>query len=114
MEVHEVVNNSTLKIVSNSTDDDLLANIHDLKVSQMRLLALSINSAVDFLVVANTVAEIKSGSLGVLAAVIWASGLNIANIGHDELLIIAFALNEKNLDAILVANFENPLATLQS
>jgi hypothetical protein len=114
MEVHEVVNDSTLEIVPNSTDDDLLANVHDLKVSQMRLLAFGINSAVHFLVIANTVAEIKSGSLGVLAAVIWASGLNIANIGHDELFIIALALNKKNLDAIFVANLQNPLATLQS
>lgn len=114
MEVHEVVDDSALEIIPDSANDDLLANIHDLQVSQMRLLALGVDGAVHLLIITNTVAEIKGGSLRVLAAIVWAGSLDIANVGHDELLIVALALNEKNLNSILIANLQNPLATLQS
>lgn len=104
MKVHEVVDNPTLEIVPNTANDDLLADVHDLEVGQVGLLAIGVNGAIDLFVVADAVAEVEGSSLGILAAIVGATSLDVADVGHDELLIVTLALDKEDLDAVGVAD----------
>lgn len=61
---------------------------------------------------ADPVAKVKGGGLGILAAIVWTGGLDIADIVHDDILIIALALDKKHLDTMRGACVRNPLAAL--
>ena len=104
MKVHEIVDNSTLEVVPDTADDDLLADVHDLEVGQVGLLAVGVNGAVNLFVVADAVAEVEGSSLGILAAIIGATSLDVADVGHDELLIVTLALDKEDLDAVSIAD----------
>lgn len=96
----------------NTIDDDLFANVHNLEICIIALVAVSINRLVDFFILADALAEIPGGVLWVLALVVWAGGLDIENVGHDDLLLVAFALDEENFHAVGLADLVNPFAPL--
>lgn len=80
----------------------------------MRLFTISVNGAVHLFVVANAVTEIEGGSLRILSAIVRAGSLDISDIGHDELFVVALALDKENLDTVFVADLQDPLAAFQS
>lgn len=112
MKVHEIVHYAALQVVLDAVDDDLSTDVHDLEISEVILILVLVDGLVDLLVVADAVAEIQRGLLGVLALIIRASGLNVPNIGHDELLVVALGLDKDDFDALLFEEFEDPHATL--
>lgn len=114
MQIHEIVHNATLEIISDTADNDLLTHIHDLEVSQVRLFAISVNGAVHLFVVANAVTEIEGGSLRVLSTVVRAGSLDVSDIGHDKLFVVTLALDKENLDAVFVADLQDPFTAFQS
>lgn len=114
MQIHEVVYNATLEVVSDATNDDLLAYIHDLKVRQVRLIAIGVDGTVHLFVVANAVTEVEGGLLRILALVIGAGSFDVANVGHDELLIVTLAFDKENLDTVGIASFEDPFPAFLS
>ena len=93
-----------------SIDDALLANVHNLEVCEIVLGV--INCLVDLLIVANAVSEILGSLLGVLANVVWRSGLDLKNVAHNEIFIVALALNKQCLNSLLVAALLDPAASL--
>jgi len=108
MQVHEIVNNPTLQVVLNRIDDNLLAHIHNFQVCKIALIL--IDCLVDLLVVANTLTEILCSRLGILAFVVGGGGLDFEDIAHDQLFVVAFALNEQCLDSVFVAALLDPTA----
>lgn len=112
MEVHEVVDNATLKVVLNAIDDDLLADIHDLEVGVFVLIAVGVDGLVDLFVVSDPVTEVLGSGLGILAAVVGTGGLDVADVGHYEVLVVALALDEEDLDAVGGEGIGDPFATL--
>lgn len=112
MQVHEVVDNATLKIILDAVDDDLLANIHQLQVGVAILIVVGVNSLVDLFIVLDSVAKVLGRILWILAAVVGACQLDVTNVGHDGLLIIAFAFNKENLNAMGRARVPDPFTTL--
>jgi hypothetical protein len=112
VEVHEIVDNPTLQIVPDAVDDHLSAHVHNLEVRQVVLITILIDRLVDLLIVANAFAEVQSGLLRILTLVVRASGLNVPDVGHDELLIVALGLDEDDLDSLLLEQIDNPFAAL--
>jgi hypothetical protein len=112
VKIHQIVDNATLKIVSNAANDDLLANIHDFQVGQVGLVAVGVNGAINLFVVADAITEVQSSRLGVLATVVWAGSLDIADVGHDEFFIVALALDEEHLDTFSIASLADPFPPL--
>lgn len=68
MQVHQVVDDTRLKVVLETVDDDLSTNVNELAVGEV--LFVLVNGLVDGLVVANALAEVLSCDLGVLSDVI--------------------------------------------
>lgn len=112
MQVHEVVHDSTLKIVLDAVDNHLLADVHDLEKGQMVLVPVFIHGLVYFLVVSDAVAKVQSCLLRVLSFVVGTSCLNVSYVRHDQFLVVAFRLNVQHLDTSLGANIENPRSAL--
>lgn len=110
MQVHQVVNNPTLQVILDSIDDALFAHVHNLEVCEIVLGV--INCLIDLLIIANAVSEILGSLLGVLANVVWRSGLDLKNVAHNEIFIVALALNEQCLNTLLVASLLDPSAAL--
>lgn len=113
MKVHQIVDNSTLKIIFDLADDDLFSNIHDLEISQVGLFSVGVDGLVDLFIIADACAEIEGSGFRVLATIIRAGGLNIADVGHDKLFIIAFALHKESLYSMGVASLENPFSSFR-
>ena len=106
MQIHQIVHNPTLQIILNSIDDHALAHIHDLQVCH--IILLRINGLINLLVIANAVPEILRSFLGVLPNVVGGCSLDLEDIGHDELLVVAFALHKQGFDSFFVAAFFDP------
>lgn len=112
MQIHEVVDNATLKIVLNAVNDDLLADVHQLQVSVVVLVVVGIDGFVNLLVVADAVAKVLGCGLGILPAIVGACQLDVTDIGHDDLLIVAFALDKQHFDAVSGARVHDPFAAV--
>lgn len=112
MQVHEVVDNATLKIVLDTVDDDLLANIHQFQVCVAVLILVAINSLVDLFIVLDPSAKVLSRLFWILTLVVGACQLDVADVGHDGLFIITFAFDKQNLDAMSSARIIDPFTTL--
>jgi hypothetical protein len=112
VEVHEVVDDAALEVVLDAVDDDLLADVHDLEEGVLALVAVLIEALVDLLIVADAVAEVEGGGVRVLAGVVGAGSLHVADVGHDETLVVTTALDEDDLDALAGASVKNPLAAV--
>jgi hypothetical protein len=92
VEVHQVVYHTTLQVVLNLIDDDLLPHVDQLDVGEVPLIL--VDCLIDLFVVADTVAEIGSRLLWVLAHVVRRSRLHFQNVGHDQVFVVAFRLHE--------------------
>lgn len=110
VKVHQVVDDTALQIILDTVDDDLLAHVHELEVGVLALVAVVVQRLVDLLVIADAVPEVLGGLFRVLATVVRAGELDVADVGHDEVLVVAFALDKDDLDPFLCAGIENPLA----
>lgn len=108
MQVHEVVDDATLEIVLDTVDDDLLANIHQFQVGVVVLILVAINSLVDLFVVLDPIAKVLSRLFWILALVVGACQLDVTDVGHDGLFIIAFAFDKQNFDAMGSARIIDP------
>ena len=107
MEILDVVNESAGKIVLDLIDDDGRANIDQLDVCV--ILFEFINGLVGHFVVANSSAEIKSSSLRVLPSVIGRCSLDLTDVVHNKILVVANRLDKQRFNASIVAGFINPL-----
>lgn len=112
VQIHEIVDDATLKVILDAVDDDLLAHVHELEVGVFVLITIAVNGLVNLLVHLDAIAEVLRRILGILTAVVRASRLDITNVGHDEILVIALALDKDDLDAMTGASLQHPLATL--
>merc|ERR1711939_44513 len=101
VQVHQVVNYSTLKIVLYPVDDDLTAHIDDLAVCHVRLIL--IHRLVHPLIHRDTLSEILCRLLRILPLVIRRRKLHVFDVGHDQLLIVAFGFYEQRLDSLGIA-----------
>lgn len=96
----------------NAIDDDLLSNVHNLKVRVLVFVAILVNGLINFFVIADPVQKVLSSSFGILAAVVWGGGFHVTDICHDNVLVVAFAFDKEDLDAMLRANVVDPFPTL--
>lgn len=112
MQVHEIIDNSTLEVVLDAVDDDLFADIHELEVGVFVLIAVTIDGLVDLLVHLDTITKVLGGFFWILAAIVGAGGLDISDVGHDEILVVALALHEENLDTVAGAGVDDPFPAL--
>lgn len=96
----------------NAVDDDLLANIHQFQVSVAILVMVCVNGLVDLFIVLDSIAKVLGRIFWILAAVIRACQLDVTNVGHDDLFIIAFAFDKQNLNAMGCARIPDPFTTL--
>jgi hypothetical protein len=106
VQVHEVVHHSRLQIVVYSVDDDLASNIDDLAICHVGLVL--VQSFVHTLVHRYPLSEVDRRLFWVLAFIVGAGGLHFADVGHDHILVVALALNEKRLYSFGVANILDP------
>lgn len=112
MQIHQVIDNSTLQVILNPVDDDLLANVHDFEIRVVALISVSIDGLVHFFVVSDAVSEVLRSFFRVLTLVIGTGRLHIPNVGHDYILVVAFALHKQYFDAMLFTCFNNPFTAL--
>ena len=108
MQVHQVVYHTALKVIANLIDDDLFSNIDQLDVRES--LFVLVDGLVDLLIVADAVTEVLGCYLGILILVVGRSCLDLQNIAHDDLLIIALGLNKHGMDVVGLALLVDPLA----
>ena len=106
MEIHEVVDNSTLKVVLDLVDDDLLAHIDQLHVRQVLLVL--IDRLVNLLVIAYSVPKIQRSRLRILALIVWRGSFDLDDVCHDGLFRITLGLHIERLDVVGVATLTHP------
>lgn len=106
MKVHEVVNDATLQVVLNAVNDDLAANIDEFDVGHVRFLL--VDGLIDFLVVADPVTEVTRRFLRILTNVIWRGGFDLANVAHDEILVVTFRFHKHCRNPLLIATILDP------
>ena len=80
MEIHEIIDDSALKVVLDLVDNDLLPNIYQFDVCKIFLIL--IDSLVDLLVSPDPIAEILTCDFWVLSLVVWRCGLDF----HDWMI----------------------------
>ena len=112
VQIHEIVNDATLQVVLDTIDDDLLAHVHELEISVLILVTIVVNRFVDLLIHLDAVAEILGRLLGILATVVGTGRFDVADVGHDELLVITLALYKEDLDSMVLKSVHNPFAAL--
>lgn len=112
VEVHQIVYNAALQVVLYAVDDDLAANVQDLEIGVVTLVAVSVNGLVDLLVVLDAVPEVERSLFGILSFVVGTRGLDVPDVCHDEVLVVALGLNEQNLDTLTCAGIGDPFAAL--
>jgi len=92
----------------NPVDDHLAADIDNFAICHVGLVL--IQSFVDALVHRYPLSEIFRRLLGILAFVVGAGRLHFADVGHDHIFVVAFALDKQRLDTLGVANILDPTA----
>jgi len=92
----------------NPVDDDLASNVDDLAVCHVGLVL--VQCLVDLLVHCDSLSEVERRLFWVLPFVVGAGRLDLANVGHDHILVLALALNEQGLDSLGIADVLDPAA----
>jgi len=108
MQVHQVVHYPTLQVILDPIDNDLAADVEDLEIGQVFLVIVFVHGLVNLLIISDAIAEVLCRLLGILALVVGACGLHVADVGHDEILIVALALHKDDLDALPHARLLHP------
>lgn len=112
MQVHEIIYDSALQVVLDAVDDHLGANVHDLEVGEVTLVAVLVNRLVDLLIHLDPVPEVQGSLLRILSLVVRAGSLDIPNVGHDQVLVVAFGFDKEHLNALAGALLVDPLAPI--
>ena len=89
-------------------DDDLASNVDDLAVCHVGLVL--VQCLVDLLVHCDSLSEVERRLFWVLPFVVGAGRLDLTNVGHDHILVLALALNEQRLDSLGIADVLDPAA----
>jgi len=87
-------------------DDDLAPHIDDLAVRHVRLVL--IQRLIHPIIHADPLSKILRRILGIQPRIIGARELDLLDVRHDQLLVVAFALDEQRLDAFGVAAVFDP------
>jgi hypothetical protein len=90
----------------------LAANIHYLEVGIVVLISVFVNGFVDLLIVLDAVAEVEGRLFRVLALVVGAGGLYVANIGHDQILVVTLGFDKQHFNSVARTRFHDPFAPL--
>lgn len=106
MKVHCEVNNPCLKVIRYLIDNNLGTNVNKFNVGRIGLR----NRLINFLVVPNTVPEVPCSHFRILADVIWRGGLYLKDVAHDQILIVALALNEEDVISLGLTALFDPLS----
>ena len=106
MEIHKVVYNSTLQVILYLIDNDLLAHIDQLDVSQV--LFFLIDCLIDLFVVSYPVSKVQCRRFWVLAFVIGRCGLDLHNVRHNGLFRVTLGLHIERLDVVGFAALSDP------
>ena len=106
VQVHQVINHSTLEIVLYPVDNDLTSNVDDLAVCHVRLVL--IHRLVYLLIHRDTLSEILCRLLRVLPLIIRRRKLHVFDIGHNQLFVVALGLHKQRLDALSIAAVLDP------
>lgn len=109
MKVHQVVHYATLQVVRDAIYDDLASDIQDLEVGVFALVAIAVNGLVDLFVVPDPVPEVEGSLLGVLALVVGARSFDVADVGHDHVLVVALGLDKEDLNVLTCTDVSHPL-----
>lgn len=110
MQILNVVDEPAGEKVLDLIDDHSRANVDQLDVCV--ILFAVINRFVGSFVVADASAEVVSSSLGIETLVIRRCGLDLADVVHNEILVVAHGLDEQRFDARVTAGFMDPLTAL--
>ena len=108
MQVHQEVTDPALQIIPDTVQDDATTDVDEFDVGEA-ILRL-VDGLVDLFVVANSITKVLDGHVGVQALVVGAGGLDLEDIGMDDLFIVAFGLDEHGGDALGGATIMNPPA----
>lgn len=108
MEIHEVVYHATLQVILYAVDDNLTADVHNLQIGIVAFVTIAVNGFVHLFVILDPVTEVQCCLFRVLAFIIRTRGLDVSDIGHYQVFVIAFGLDEQYLDALARANVHNP------
>jgi len=112
VQVHEEVNNAALQVVLDTVDENLSTNVHDLEVGKIVLITILIDGLVDLFVMTNPLSEILRGFLRILANIIGAAGLNVADVGHDQFFVVALGFHKQDFNSLAANLVEHPFAAL--
>jgi hypothetical protein len=106
VQVHEIVYNPTLQVILNAIYNNLLSHIHNFQVREIALVL--INCLINPLIIPYAVSEILRSFLWIYALVVGGGSLDLEDVAHDEVLVIALALNEQCLDTLFVTSILDP------
>lgn len=106
MKIHEIVNDSTLQVVSYLVDHNLSAHIDQLHICE--ILLVFVNGLIHLFIVADPISKIPGGNFGVLTLVVGRGGLDLQDVAHDDVFIVAFGLDVQGLDVVGFAALVNP------
>lgn len=112
MQIHEVVHDTTLQVILNAVDDDLFANVQNFEVGILVFITVLVKSLVRRLIFADAIEKVLRSGFRILATVVRAGGLDVTDIRHDNVLIVALAFDEQNLDAVFDASLADPFSPL--
>ena len=106
MEVHEVVDDSALQVVLDLVDYDSASHIDQLDIC--KVLLILIDCLVHLLVLLNAIAKVPARFFWILPHVVRRCGLNLHDVGHDDVFGVAFRFYVKGLHVVLLAFLSNP------
>lgn len=106
VQIHQVVHHPTLQVVLYPVDDHLLPDVDNLAVSHVRLIL--IQRLIHPLVHPDPLPEVLRSLFRILTLVVGRRSLDLLDICHDQLLVVALALDEQCLDALRVTPVFDP------
>lgn len=106
MEVHEIVHDSTLKVVLQSVDDDLAANVDDLAVCQIRFVL--VERLIHPLIHSYPLSKVSRCLFWILTNIVWTRRLDFLDIAHNEIFILALALDKECLYTLGITSVLDP------
>ena len=109
MEVHQIIDDSTLKVVLDLIDNNLTPYVNQLDVCKVLLIVP--NCLVNVLVCLDSTEKIFACNLRILSFVVWGRSLDLHDIRPDYILIVTFRLHIKRLDILGFALLGDPTAT---
>lgn len=110
MKVLDIIDEAAGQIVLDTIDDDLSADVNELDIG-IKVFIL-VKSLIDFFVVADTSHKVFCSFFGVLANVVRGSGLDFTDVVHDQVVVIAFGLDEERSNACKATGIVDPFSTL--